>query len=193
MPHLLKQKALLTGAWGYLGELPEEFSDYNTRTWMSGAVCNNKFYLSLLHSQSLHILDLHTKEWKSIQLNRPEGLISHHVMAIGTTLVVAGLCADNNQQHSVNLWRVNVQTGSLLHIGVMPSHWLSSSTSVPSVKFLMNENLLFVSLEDGELVVGDVCVEEGKTRWRKLPSLGCRFDSVVTFCSSISNVSPHKV
>lgn len=185
------------GTWESYGDLPVEFSECNSRTWMSGVVCNNKFYVSLLHTLQIHVLDLYTKQWASIQLQRPEGLIYHHIMAIGTTLLVAGLCADStNDQYAVKLWKVDVKTLSLIQIGLMPSQLLAklgSPSTVPTLKFLMDENLVYVSMDDGELVVGEVSLEDCKTYWRGLPSLsalGFRFDSVITFCSSLSIVSP---
>jgi hypothetical protein len=111
--------------------------------------------------------------------------------------VVAGLCADStNEQYAVKLWKVDLKTLSLIQIGLMPSQLLAilgRSSTVPTLKFLMDENLVYVSMADGNLVVGEVSLEECKTYWRGLPSLsalGFRFDSVITFCSSISIV-PH--
>jgi len=185
------------GAWESYGDLPEQFSKCSSRTWMSGVVCDNKFYVSWIHTWSMHVLDFDTKLWASIQLERPEDLIYHHIMAIGTTLVVAGLCADNaNELYAVKLWKVDLKTRSLTQIGLMPRQLfatLGSSSTVPSFKFLTNENLVHVFMDDGELAVGEVSLEECKTFWRGLPSLsalGCRFDSVVTFCASIS-LTPH--
>lgn len=187
--------SMTAGAWESYGDLPEEFSECNSRTWMSGVVCDNKFYVSLIHTWPIHVLDLCTKEWASIQLERPEDMIYHHIMAISTTLVVAGLCADNSEQpgaYAVKLWKVNLKKRSLIQVGSMPKQLfatLGSTSTVPGLKFLMNENLVYVSMEDGELVVGEVSLEECKTYWRGLPSLstlGCRFDGVVTFCASIS-------
>lgn len=190
-----------TGAWEAYDDLPDDFSGSSSRLWMSGVVCDNKLYMSLIHSWSVHVLDFSSRTWSFVQWERPHGLISHHIMAIGRTLVVAGLCEDVEQPGEivVKVWKLNHDKRSLLQIGSLSGQvfaTLGRNLEVPTLNFLMNENLLYVSkayIKDGALVVGEISLEECKTEWRVLPSvssLGYRFDSMVTFCTSIS-ISPH--
>lgn len=164
---------------------------------MSGVVCDNKLYMSLIHSWTIHVLDFCTREWAPVRLQRPQGLIYHHIMAIGGTLVVAGLCEQPGGK-AVNVWKLNSQTHSLIQVGTMSGQVFASlgrNSEVPTLNFLMNENLLYVSkayIKDGARVVGEVFLEECTTEWSILPSissLGYRFDSMVTFCTNI-NISP---
>lgn len=193
--------SFLADAWEVYDDLPDAFSENSNTTWMSAVVCDNKFYVSLSHSWSVHVLDLCTKEWAAIQWERPQDLIFHRIMAIGTTLVVAGLCGDTDQREEIvlKIWKVSSKTNSLIQIGLMPSQVLASlgnQSTVPTLTFLMNENLVYVSkadAQDSALVVGEISLEECKTRWRRLPSvstLGYRFDHMVPFCSSI-DITPH--
>jgi hypothetical protein len=128
-------------------------------------------------------------------------LIWHYIMAIGTTLVVAGLCGDTDQAEEIvlKIWKINSKSNRLIQVGLMPRQVLATlgrPSALPTLNFLMAENLLYVSkadAQDSALVVGEISLEECKTQWRRLPSLstlGCRFDHMVTFCSSIS-ISPH--
>ena len=189
-------RLLPADTWEVYDGLPENFSESSSRSWMSGVVCDNKFYVSLIHSWSVHVLDLGNKEWAAIQWECPQDLICHHIMAVGTTLVLAGLCGDTDQPEEIvlKIWKVDSKTTSLIQIGSMPRQVLATlgrQSAVPTLNFLMNENLLYVSkadAQDSALVVGEISLEECKTQWRRLPSvsnLGYRFDHMVTFCSSI--------
>ncbi|KAG0614339.1 hypothetical protein M758_6G169500 [Ceratodon purpureus] len=190
-----------TGAWEVYDDLPDDFSESSSRAWMSGVVCDNKFYVSLIHSWSIHVLDLCTKEWAAIEWEHPQNLICHHVMAIGSTLVVAGLCGDADQPEEIvlKIWKVSLKSNRLIQIGLMPRQVMATlgrQSALPRYNFLMTENLLYVSnsdAQDSALVVGEVSLQECKTQWRCLPSLstsGHRFDHMITFCSSIS-ISAH--
>ncbi|KAG0627793.1 hypothetical protein M758_2G228500 [Ceratodon purpureus] len=181
-----------TGAWEVYDPLPDEFSGSSSRLWMSGVVCDNKLYMSLIHSWTIYVLDFSTRKWAPVRLQRPRGLIYHHIMAIGGTLVVAGLCEQSGGK-AVNVWKLNSQTHSLIQVGSMSGEVFASLGF--SLNFLVNENLLFVFrayIKDGARVVGVVSLEDCTTEWRVLPSvssLGYRFDTMVTFCTNI-NISP---
>ncbi|XP_024368456.1 F-box/kelch-repeat protein At3g24760 [Physcomitrium patens] len=195
-----------TDAWETYDDLPEDFNGSSSRSWMSGVVCRNKFYVSLIHSWTIHALDLCTREWAPMHWECPQGLQYHHIMAIGKTVVVVGLYqdAEHPEEHTVAIWKVNSKTQRLIQVGSMPLELfalLGDGCTDPTLNFLMSDNLLYISntySPDRAVVVGDISLEDHKTFWRTLPSisnLGCRFDKVVTFCSSIntdpSSPAPH--
>lgn len=179
------------------GSLPDDFSGNSSRLWMSGVVCDNKLYMTLIRSWTFYAMDLSLRQWTPVMLQRPQGLIYHHIMAIGATLVVAGLCKQP-EGNALNLWKLDPNTQSLLQIGSMSGPVFASlgrNSEVPTLNFLMNDNVIYVSkayTKDGAWVMGEISLKECKTEWRVLPSvssLGYRFDSMVTFCTSI-NICP---
>ena len=189
------------GTWESYGDLPEEFSECNSTNWMSGVVCDNKFLISLLYKfkidkVQIHSLDFYTKQWASIQLACPIDLIYSRIMVIGTTLVVAGLCQLDNGVLKVKLWKVDLKTLSLIQIGLMPREWVvlleGLLENFISLTFLVDENLVYISMgvpiHNGELIVGEVSLEECKTYWHLLPAIRklIPFKEFITFCASIS-------
>lgn len=167
------------GTWESYGDLPEALDDY-CRNMTSGVVCDNKFYVSSLgitesgHIQ-IHILDFYTRQWASILLEPPEDLIYCPIMAIGTTLVVVGYCEDPfYEQHEVKLWKVDLETPSLIQIGSMPSE-LTAPYEDPMyvdnpITISVDENLVYFSMSGRVLVLGEVSLEECRTDWRVLPA-----------------------
>jgi len=189
-----------SGTWESYGDMPDLFLAFHDRRYMSGVVCDNKFYVSehyiaQTNRLRIHFLDLYTKQWASVQLERPEGLIYLHIMAMGTTLVLVGLCADStNEDLALKLWKVDLKTLSLIQIGVMPSE-LTALVKYPPVSgpwtFLVDENLVYFCMQKGEVVLVEVSLEEHKTYWRLLPAYPdaqglILFDCFVPFCASIS-------
>jgi hypothetical protein len=186
-----------TGVWEVYDPLPDDFSGSSSRLWMSGIVCANKLYMSLIHSWTIHVLDLSARQWSPLLLQRPKDLIYQHIMAIKETLIIAGLCEQPGGK-AVNIWKLDPHTQDLVQIGSMSGHIFASlerNSDVPTLSFLMDENVLYVSkayIKDGARVAGKVSLEDCTTEWRVLPSvssLGYRFDSMCTFCTYI-NISP---
>lgn len=160
---------------------------------MSGTVTNNHLYMSLIRHWTFYAMSLETKLWSPLLVPQPAGLIYHHVMAINSTLVIAGLCAQPDG-NALKLWKLD-DSERLVQIGTMDGEvfaTLGRSSEVPTLHFLMNENVIYVSkayVKDGAWVMGEVDLAQGTTLWRVLPSvssLGYRFDSMVTFCTTMN-------
>lgn len=190
-----------SGAWEVYNDLPAEFSGSSSRLWTSGAVCDGKFYVSLIQSWSIYALDLSTKLWSSMQWTCPPGLLFHHLLAVEGVLMVAGLCdcSDDHSGDILKLWKVEPGMTELIEVGTMPKFMLDafkkSPNEVANITFLVNENLLFVYNPDNQgypVIVGEVLPEVEEMEWRVLPLLpadGYRFDNIVAFCTTLSSSS----
>jgi hypothetical protein len=127
-------------------------------------------------------------------------LIYHHILVIGTTLIIVGLCRDaNSSESTVKVWKVDSNNSQeFTEIGDMPRSLFDtldgSAEGEPKLDFLVNENMLYVYnfTQDRVVITGEISLEECSTEWQSLPSLptlGYRFDNMVVFCTSMS-VSP---
>jgi len=189
----------IAGTWESYGELPDELKEFDCQELMSGVVCDNKLYLLGIFSPQneqvqIHFLDLYTKQWASIQLEHPKDLCYSRIMAIGTTLVVAGSCYGKTKDHCVvKLWKVDLKILTLIQIGLLSSEsfallgepnrlWVAKPLT-----FQTDENLVYVYIY-GRLVMAEVSLEECKTSWRLLPEImgvDCLMNSYITFLASI--------
>ena len=162
--------------------------------------CATEISVSLMHSWSVHALNLPTNTWRSIHCKRPFGLIYHHILVAGTTLIIVGLCRDANSfESTVKVWKVDSNNSQeFTEIWDMPRSFFNTldrnAEVEPKLDFLVNKNMLYVYnfTQDRVVITGEILLEECSTEWQSLPSLptlGFRFDNTVVLCTSMS-VSP---
>ncbi|KAH8968605.1 hypothetical protein BDL97_03G135300 [Sphagnum fallax] len=196
-----------TGAWEFCGNLPSSFQGGSSRLWITGAVCNGKFYVSQIHSWLITSFDLSQRTWTDVQWECPQGLMNVNLLSLGGIhLLLAGLCkgplieSNTGTEFNFKVWKIDPKMQKPVQIGTMPRCLLllfeENLHELGELKVLMNEMSFYVyklSPYTGYPVVeGEISSDAQMVKWRVLSGVpafsGYRFDHMVALCSSVSHI-----
>jgi len=195
------------GAWEFCGNLPSSFQGGSSRLWITGAVCNGKFYISQIHSWLITSFDLSQRTWTDVQWECPQGLMNVNLLSLGGIhLLLAGLCkgplieSNTGTEFNFKVWKIDPKMQKPVQIGTMPRCLLllfeENLHELGELKVLMNEMSFYVyklSPYTGYPVVeGEISSDAQMVKWRVLSGVpafsGYRFDHMVALCSSVSHI-----